>query len=87
MGLPQVKRQNFPTISKIVMGVTKGQKAKFLKNSQDHRLGSLRVKKQNFPRIPKIVIWGHLRSKSKFPKNFQDPRSIGGQRSFEVIRS
>ncbi|KAJ8030737.1 hypothetical protein HOLleu_27225 [Holothuria leucospilota] len=39
---------------------------------------------QEFPRLSSGVTRGQ---KAKFPKNFQDPRSTGGQRSFEVIRS
>ncbi|KAJ8029986.1 hypothetical protein HOLleu_29546 [Holothuria leucospilota] len=61
MGFPEVKKQHFSRIPKIIIGqkakfpknsqdrsygVTRGQKAKYPKCSQDHHLGSPEVKKQ-----------------------------------------
>ncbi|KAJ8017965.1 hypothetical protein HOLleu_44306 [Holothuria leucospilota] len=67
---PEVKKQNIPRLS---YGVTRGQKAKYPKNSQDCNLASLGSKiniSQEFPRSSSGVIRGQ-KAKAKFPKNSQ----------------
>ena len=66
LGSPGVK----PWKPRSLSGVTRGQKGKFPKCSQDLYLRSPQVKKQNFPRIPKAFILGHHRSKSKIFQEF-----------------
>ncbi|KAJ8050764.1 hypothetical protein HOLleu_04084 [Holothuria leucospilota] len=56
MGSSEVKSKISQVFPRLSSGVTRGQKAKVPKNSQNRYLGLSEVKKQNFPRIPKIVI-------------------------------
>ncbi|KAJ8018271.1 hypothetical protein HOLleu_43825 [Holothuria leucospilota] len=69
MGSPEVKKQNFPRIPKIIIWSYQRPKSKSKISQEFPRLlyGVTRGQKAKYP---KIMIWGHQRSKSEISQEF-----------------